>query len=299
MKNLPSPKEYLNLIEEIENLLLKERETGFFGKGKVNKGLVKIEAKEKLIVIGDIHGDLQSLNYIVKESKFLKSKHSIIIFLGDYVDRGEFSPQVLYKILSLKLHFPNRVVVLRGNHEGPEDLQAIPHDLPNQFFNIYKENGRKIYFTIKKLFNILPHVALVEGKYLFLHGGPPHNASSLEDYANAYEMHPEKSFLEEILWNDPIENFEGVLPSPRGAGKLFGENITNNALKVSGAKIIIRGHEPKDEGFGFNHNGKVLTLFSRLGSPYFNSSASYLEINSKTENFIIKKFTREYKSKVN
>ncbi len=294
MEKMPLPKEYLNLINEAENILLKERETGVFGGGKLDKGLVKIEGNEKLIVIGDIHGDLQSINYIIKESKFLKSKNSMLIFLGDYIDRGEYSPQVLYKVLNLKLLFPGRVVLLRGNHEGPEDLQASPHDLPHQLLNNYKEDGEKIYFKIKELFNALPHAALVEGKYLFLHGGPPHNASSINDYANAYETHPEKSFLEEILWNDPIENFKGVLPSPRGAGKLFGVNVTNDALKVLGVKIIIRGHEPKNEGFGFNHNGKVLTLFSRLGAPYFNSSASYLEINQKTGDFIIKKFTQKH-----
>jgi|YelNatPaOPRAMG01_1025707.scaffolds.fasta_scaffold45364_2 protein phosphatase len=294
MEDTPSSKEYLNLINEVENLLLKERETGFFGGGRVNKGLVKIEVKGKLIVIGDLHGDIQSLNYIIKESRFLKSKYSMLIFLGDYVDRGEYSPQVLYKVLNLKLYFPSRVVTLRGNHEGPEDIQAYPHDLPYQLLNSYKEDGRKIYFKIKNLFNVLPHAALVEGKYLFLHGGPPHNASSIEDYVKAYEMHPEKSFLEEILWNDPIENFKGILPSPRGAGKLFGESVTNNALKILGVKIIVRGHEPKNEGFSFNHNGKVLTLFSRLGAPYFNSLASYLEINQKTGNFMIKKFTRKY-----
>ncbi|MBS7657852.1 MAG: metallophosphoesterase [Candidatus Bathyarchaeia archaeon] len=291
MKAFPSPKEYLNLIDKVENLLLKERETGFFNGGKVDKGLVKIEAKGKLIVVGDLHGDLQSLNYIIKESKFLKSKYSMLIFLGDYIDRGVYSPEVLYRVLSLKLNFSSRVVVLRGNHEGPEDLQASPHDLPYQLVNKYKEDGMKIYFRIKKLFNILPYVGLVEGKYLFLHGGPPHTASSIKDYINACETHPKKSFLEEILWNDPIENFEGVLPSPRGAGKLFGENITNNTLKILNVKMIIRGHEPKNEGFSFNHNGKVLTLFSRLGAPYFNSSASYLEINQKNESFIIKKFT--------
>jgi len=294
MEDTPSSKEYLNLINEVENLLLKERETGFFGGGRVNKGLVKIEVKGKLIVIGDLHGDIQSLNYIIKESRFLKSKYSMLIFLGDYVDRGEYSPQVLYKVLNLKLYFPSRVVTLRGNHEGPENIQAYPHDLPYQLLNSYKEDGRKIYFKIKNLFNVLPHAALVEGKYLFLHGGPPHNASSIEDYVKAYEMHPEKSFLEEILWNDPIENFKGILPSPRGAGKLFGESVTNNALKILGVKIIVRGHEPKNEGFSFNHNGKVLTLFSRLGAPYFNSLASYLEINQKTGNFMIKKFTRKY-----
>jgi protein phosphatase len=292
MKSFPSPKDYLKLIYEVKEVLLKERETKLFGYGEVDGGLIKINFKGKFIVIGDIHGDIQSLNYILEKSNFLKSKDSMLIFLGDYVDRGDYSPQVLFKILSLKLNFSSRVAALRGNHEGPWDLQAAPHDLPYQLIYNYKENGRKIYVKIRELFNALPHAALVEEKYLFLHGGPPHNAYLIEDYAKAHETHPEKSFLEEILWNDPIENIEGVISSPRGAGKLFGENVTNNALKIFNVKMIIRGHEPKDEGFGFNHKGKVLTLFSRLGAPYFNSSASYLEIDQASGKLLIKKFSK-------
>ena len=38
-----------------------------------------------------------------------------------------------------------------------------------------------------------------------------------------------------------------------------------------------RGHEPVGEGFKINHDGKVLTLFSRKGPPYFNKHAAYLD----------------------
>jgi protein phosphatase len=42
-------------------------------------------------------------------------------------------------------------------------------------------------------------------------------------------------------------------------------------------QLLIRGHEPCPEGFKINHDGKVLTLFSRKGSPYFNKYAAYLD----------------------
>jgi protein phosphatase len=41
---------------------------------------------------------------------------------------------------------------------------------------------------------------------------------------------------------------------------------------------LIRGHEPCEEGFKLNHDGKVLTLFSRKGSPYFNAYGAYLQL---------------------
>jgi protein phosphatase len=50
--------------------------------------------------------------------------------------------------------------------------------------------------------------------------------------------------------------------------------------------VLIRGHEPSAEGYKNNHHGKVLTLFSRKGEPYYNTQAAYLQLdlNMKVEN---------------
>ena len=44
-------------------------------------------------------------------------------------------------------------------------------------------------------------------------------------------------------------------------------------------KVLIRGHEPCEQGFKINHSGKVLTLFSRKGPPYFNAHGAYLRVS--------------------
>jgi protein phosphatase len=272
-------------------ILREERKTGYTKDKalKVEGGLLRIPPTGKLLIVGDIHGDLESLLYILKDSKFIEAVESEenlkIIFLGDYGDRGDFSPEVYYVVSWLKVRFPGKVVLLRGNHEPPGDLTPMPFDLPYQLSAKYGKNWEEVYRRILELFETMPHAALIEEKYLLLHGGVPSKAENIGDLAYAHEKHPSESHLEEILWSDPEEGISGTLPSPRGAGKLFGANVTRRILNMVGTVTLIRGHLPADEGVMVNHEGIVLTIFSRKGPPYFNSRGAYLKIDLNASPF--------------
>jgi len=270
--------DFVKIVERTSDLL--RGESGKIGNLNVSERLVKLEPLGEAVVIGDLHGDLESLVSILESSgftqKMARRKDAILIFLGDYGDRGAYSAEVYYAVLTLKLAFPEQIVLLRGNHEGPEDLLASPHDLPMQFQFRFKEKWKTAYSKIRELFAYLYNAVLVEERYLMVHGGLSPNINSIQDLAHANMTHPEQEFLEDLLWSDPNDMVKDVLHSPRGAGKLFGKKVTENALKKMNAKILIRGHEPCEEGFKINHDGKVLTLFSRKGSPYFNEYGAYL-----------------------
>jgi len=272
-------------IEEATQLL--SRENCGVGNFSVVGRLAQVKPLGKAVIVSDLHGDLESLVQIVKESHFLEkidqNRDVLMIFLGDYGDRGGQSVEVYYIILKLKLVFPEHVILMRGNHEGPEDLMASPHDLPTQFHRRFGEEWADAYSKTRELFSHLYNAVLVEERYLMIHGGLPLEACTLEDLAFAHTLHPKQRLFEEMLWNDPTEMIKGSCESPRGAGKLFGENVTKEVLKRFDVKVLIRGHEPCTEGFKMNHNGKVLTLFSRKGPPYFNPEGAYLNVELATK----------------
>jgi len=239
-------------------------------------GIIRFETRYKYAYIfGDIHGDLDTLSRFLKIIKFDEAiKDSILIFLGDYIDRGFNQLETITLVFYLIRFYPDKVILLRGNHEPPEWLPPYPHDFPNILYNYFKREGRKIYRRFIKVFNLMPHIAYYDNGLAFLHGGVPINEVDISKMGRRY-----RDILTQILWNDPIDG-EGVQPSYRGAGYLYGTNITRRFLEYNNLKGIIRGHEPVD-GYRISQEGMLLTLFSRLGSPYWNSKAAIYKIDFK------------------
>jgi protein phosphatase len=278
--------DFLHLIDRAILLFNEEKDSQAETMQILGK-LVKIPPKGDAMIAGDIHGDLDSLIRILEASEFVKKGQEDedvrLIFLGDYGDRGPYSPEVYFVVLSLKTMFPGKVVLLRGNHEGPSDLLASPHDLPSQLYARFGDEAQKIYERLGDLFNCLYLAVLVETRYMILHGGVPSKARTAMDVAYACDKHPSESHLEEILWSDPVEHVVGTHRSPRGAGKLFGRDVTDRFLKTFDVPMMIRGHEPVNDGYKINHDGKILTIFSRTGPPYNNQYGTYLHLDLSKE----------------
>jgi diadenosine tetraphosphatase ApaH/serine/threonine PP2A family protein phosphatase len=235
---------FLELLEKAIDLMCKE--SGRVGNFSVDNRLVKLEPLGEALVIGDLHGDLESLKIILQRSRFIekmeKNREATLIFLGDYGDRGESSAEVYFVVLRLKLAFPGQVVLLRGNHEAPKGLMGYPHDLPVQFQRRFGADWELAYEKMWALFACFYNAVFVEERYLMVHGGVSPQIGSLQDIAQAQEGRNEV-LLEDLLWSDPAENLQGVSASPRGAGKLFGKDVTEKILEKLKVKVLIRGHQ--------------------------------------------------------
>lgn len=276
---------FVELIRQTRRVL--KMENGRLGHFQIFGRHVEIDQECQAVIVSDIHGDLESLVQILSHSgivhRIKEDESKCLIFLGDYGDRGEFSAEVYYIILKLKLLYPKQIVLMRGNHEGPKELLASPHDLPTQLETKFGRKWHEAYGETIELFQYLYNSASVEKRYLMVHGGLPQRARTLEDFAYAHENHSEGTFFEDMLWSDPLELGSGVFTSPRGAGRLFGKDVTQTVLDALDVRILIRGHEPCSEGFRISHDGRILTLFSRKGEPYCNLHGAYLDISLSDE----------------
>jgi protein phosphatase len=245
--------------------------------------LVTIKNSKAIIVIGDLHGDLTSLNKILRKTKLkrrLEQGELVLIFLGDFIDRGPRQIEVLTSILQLLSNHPDSVLLLRGNHEGPSDLAASPHDFPRKLEFKYGSSWRPLYRSFRELFKELYTACVIENQAMLVHGGIPTKAETLQDIETANITHPETSHLEEILWNDP-STLKGVNYSFRGSGRQFGAEVANKFLEKLGLKMLIRGHECFNGGYFFNDD-QILTIHSCKLPHYQNPKLAYLNIKEKT-----------------
>ena len=72
---------------------------------------------KRILAIGDIHGMYEKLKKLMDKVKFDPTE-DLLIFLGDYIDRGPQPLECLNYVMRMQEQFPQRVICLKGNHEA-------------------------------------------------------------------------------------------------------------------------------------------------------------------------------------
>ena len=128
----------------------------------------------RLIAIGDIHGEYHKLESLL--SKLNLTSKDRLVFLGDYIDRGLYSKQVVDKLIKLSNFC--RCEFLEGNHEYYM-LRALAGDKSAEYFFMTYGGVQTIesYGNIENILNLhgdfynnLKQHAAVDD-YIFVHGG--------------------------------------------------------------------------------------------------------------------------------
>lgn len=240
------------------------------------ENVVYVESQEEVIVFGDTHGQYFDL---VGALNTAFDSRRIFIFNGDYVDRGSHSVENFLMILSLKILFPSRIYMNRGNHEL-SDLNRI-YGLGDEISRKYPFNNDSIYQSFQRVFRSLPVSTVVNGKVFITHGGLPATPINLDELQSKYRMTDSyvDTPLRELVWSDPGE-ITGVEENRRGAGVVFGSDITQKFLNDNNLDLLIRSHEFVENGYRTNHDGKVVTVFSAPDYEGNRGPGSYLILNS-------------------
>ena len=267
---LPIPKFPANLIHQllVETLRVLTIQNQAF-----------IEIDPPFYVVGDLHGNFVDLLRIF--SNIYMNGEIRIIFLGDYVDRGQYSLEVLLFLFALKNKYPTNIILLRGNHEF-EDKRAKNPLIDN--LKMFYENAEQLYSNFLTVFSMLPIAALLHNEYLFLHGGLSPRLVSLNDLRTIQlpinDFH--NPLVADILWSDPCNSIASYVDSHRGVGKLFGFQATLRFMNKNNIKKIIRAHQCVQNGYevSFNH---VITVFSSSCYDDNDNSAAYLFISKEME----------------
>ncbi|KAK2627891.1 hypothetical protein QTJ16_002537 [Diplocarpon rosae] len=182
------------------------------------------------------------------------------IFLGDFVDRGYFSLETFTLLMCLKAMYPDKITLVRGNHESRQITQV---------YGFYEECQQKygnasVWKSCCQVFDFLVLAAIVDGEVLCVHGGLSPEIRTVDQIrvvARAQEIPHEGAFCD-LVWSDP-EEVETWAVSPRGAGWLFGNKVATEFNHVNGLKLIARAHQLVNEGFKYHFAEKsVVTVWS-------------------------------------
>jgi predicted phosphodiesterase len=210
------------------------------------KKLIELELDKRTVFIGDTHGDLDTTKKIVE--KFQLKDHRLV-FLGDYVDRGEKSKENLDFLLKFRAENSSDVIMLLGNHETYSLREYYPSDFWEELDDA--EIQRYSEAVLK-----LP-LAVSVGSILALHGALP-LISSLAEIEKIKYDYTDHNF-DYILWGDYDEKENMVIPGR----KMFYRAEFDGIMEKLGKKVLLRGHDPRAR----------LTLFDKRCVTIISSTA--------------------------
>ncbi|KAK8842631.1 hypothetical protein M9Y10_025490 [Tritrichomonas musculus] len=238
-----------------------------------------LELEPPVYICGDIHGQLYDLLRVFENGGM--PPNATYLFLGDYVDRGDKSVEVICLLFALKLLYPKNIYLLRGNHESPEmtELFGFAEECK-------KKLSRSMWPTFLKVFDTLPIGAVVGSQYFCIHGGLSPSLKTLDDVRQIKRPTsiPEDGLLADLLWSDPNPNTREWGPNDRGATITWGLKIATRFLSQTKLACIVRGHQMAMNGFDFPFSPVQNTVTVFTASKYANeyqNRAAYMSIEDK------------------
>eukprot|EP00392_Amoebophrya_sp_AT5.2_P008850 g8878.t1 len=245
-----------------------------------------LELRAPIKIYGDVHGQFGDLMRLFARYKApMDGEMGDIdavdyLFLGDFVDRGNYSLEVVVLLFALKVKYPTQIHMIRGNHEDPT-INAI--------YGFREECKRRLredpdapnscWIKFNSVFEFLPMGALIEKRIFCIHGGIGGSIETFRDVdtlkrplqvAQIPSSAAEQK-VTDLLWSDPSDSdaVKGVTMNetrdPDGTGRIFKfgpDRVQEFLNKNAPCSLIVRAHECVMDGFERFAAGKLITLFS-------------------------------------
>ena len=165
-------------------------------------------------VVGDIHGQFYDLLELFDVGGQVPSVN--YVFMGDFVDRGYYSVETCLLLLALKVRYPKRVTLIRGNHESRQITQV---------YGFYDECLKKygtttVWKCCVDVFDCLCLSAVVDNSVLCVHGGLSPSLDTVDQIQDLqrFQEPPHEGPMCDLMWSDPDDDIQGWGISARGAG---------------------------------------------------------------------------------
>jgi predicted phosphodiesterase len=225
-----------------------------------------------VIYVGDLHGDLGSLKQV--QSLFKEKRSRSLVFLGDYVDRGPYQIEALHLVLSLSLVYPERVFVLRGNHESEE--VCTRYGFLGAVGNKY---GLKFLMEYFRAFQVLPLASITKTGIFACHGGIPEGVDSRERIRRIDRKHP--NFPDDVafqmVWNDPKDADFRFRPNFRSdRARVYGSLAFTDFTEALDLNVMLRSHEAFPQGLVKFFENRLLSVFSTSYGGRVNAKVLHL-----------------------
>jgi predicted phosphodiesterase len=207
--------------------------------------LIQLPSQGRVVFVGDTHGDLEASQQVMQQ--YLKKPYRIV-FLGDYVDRGDDSEENIQYLLGLKLEHPEEIFLLAGNHEG----FMVKQFQPSSFWSSISFEERERYGV---LFSKFPLAATTQNGILAVHGALP-DLKSLEEI-NRIELGDEN--WDRMVWGDFAEKEVEFLGDLWGRPQ-FGRPYFERLMEQYRKQVLVRSHQPHAPLRMFNKS--CITIFT-------------------------------------
>ncbi|KRZ66812.1 Serine/threonine-protein phosphatase beta isoform [Trichinella papuae] len=242
------------------------------------KDATLLELEAPLIIVGDLHGNFQTLLHIFV--KFGWPPITRYLFLGNiYGDLSHFNLRTVALISLLKIFHCDTIFLLRGNFESSVSicLPSVSQEADDD------DDACNFSALFSEMFHHLPLAAVIMSRIFCVHSGI---SPMLVDFDQIRLLQrplhvPKIGLIVDLLNAEPKSSIQGYVFNEKSNSNInnliYGENVVHQFCNDFAIDMIIRGHENVEKGYAFFAEEKMLSIYSCLNYED-NNEAAVVEI---------------------